>query len=87
MKYRLYFQEYQPTKHTAAYDWTFGIGGKTGEYEVPQVRLCVQCSEYEVPQVRLCAQCSEYDVPWVSRLGVGECSEWSGVNRPDLHID
>eukprot|EP00658_Telonema_sp_P-2_P022442 TRINITY_DN18969_c0_g1_i6.p1 TRINITY_DN18969_c0_g1~~TRINITY_DN18969_c0_g1_i6.p1 ORF type:complete len:756 (-),score=152.50 TRINITY_DN18969_c0_g1_i6:372-2639(-) len=36
LKYRLYFQEYDPSTHVVAYDMTWGIGGATGEYDVPQ---------------------------------------------------
>lgn len=36
LKWRLYFQEYNPAEHKVAYDWTFGIGGSTGEYDVPK---------------------------------------------------
>jgi hypothetical protein len=36
LKYRLYFQEYNASFHKSAYDWTYGIGGATGEYDVPQ---------------------------------------------------
>ena len=36
MKYRLYFQEYAPERHKLAYDYTWGIGGETGEYDVPR---------------------------------------------------
>jgi hypothetical protein len=36
MKFRMYFQEYNPAQHKIAYEWNFGIGGATGEYDVPQ---------------------------------------------------
>lgn len=43
MKYRLYFQEFQAPTHKVAYDHTWGIGGATGEYDVPQHPLCASC--------------------------------------------
>eukprot|EP00039_Didymoeca_costata_P019055 m.336065 g.336065 ORF g.336065 m.336065 type:complete len:758 (-) comp17746_c0_seq1:59-2332(-) len=36
MKYRLYFQEYDPSHHIQVFDITWSIGGDTGEYDVPQ---------------------------------------------------
>jgi len=36
MKYRLYFQAYNPAQHVQAFDITWSIAGDTGEYDVPQ---------------------------------------------------
>ena len=35
-KFRFYFQEYDPQRHTVAYGWNTGIGGNTAEYDVPR---------------------------------------------------
>ena len=35
MKFRVYFQEYQPSLHVETFDITWSIAGATGEYDVP----------------------------------------------------
>jgi len=36
MKFRIYFQEYDPKHHIETFDMTWSIAGETGEYDVPQ---------------------------------------------------